>query len=139
MKKLDEITEGLFRATSAERVTVRLRIDRVGFPVISEWRSELVDSLLGRASHELEDTPVVRFLAKTRTVLVQPDVRVAEPRPHAEVIEAGVRAQILVPVCVADSMVGIVSVHSIIPRQWSEIDVGAAQDSGRRVAEFLAC
>jgi maleate isomerase len=69
-----------------------------------------------------------QWVMANRRTLVQPDVvHTDSPPPRALIELYGVRAQMLSPVISGSVVVGWVSVHSSVAREWSAGDVDLAE------------
>ena len=86
IKALPQISEGLFAATDAGRVTVRLdSTNDPDYPVLAEARAPGVSSITGGMSLggykpvDIHKTTTVTFLRDRREMIVQRDARVVGP------------------------------------------------------------
>jgi maleate isomerase len=140
---LQDIMEGLLRATDASRTTLRLDLsdqDAGLDAVVAEALAPGVRSIRDDTSiRNLRGVSTVRFLEEQRRVLVQNDCLADDPAPPAELIEVyGVKAQMLAPVVRDDRLAGVISVHYAPgPRVWSPEDVAVLQEAVERVQREL--
>src|SRR5262249_52723683 len=91
-------------------------------------------------SIDLRKAPTYIFLAREKRILVQDDLLSADPAPPIELIERyGARAQMLAPVLVNDTLIGVISVHdSHGPRTWTPEDLSALDRATNRVKSEIA-
>ncbi len=137
--QLASICNHLLRETGADRTTIRLDSDELGLKVdltAAEAVANGTPSIAAGSSLDQRALDTVRWLASNRRVLVQPHFCDAPFPPPALVQIYGVKAQILAPVLDGEALVGWVSVHSTVPRAWSDGDVAAAE---RATAECATC
>ena len=144
IKALQAIAEDLFQKTRAGRTTIRVdTTNDPDYPVLGEARAPGVSSLTGGMSlkgykgYDIHKAPALVYLRDERKMIVQRDARVDPPvvRDLPEI--AGVTGQMLTPVEREGRFVGIVSVHSVEPREWTEADVAAIKDATTRVEREL--
>jgi maleate isomerase len=129
----------LLAGTRASRVTLRLDVVGMNFPVVGE-AVDSVAALSGNHSLDQRNLETVQYLFRTRDVLIQGDCRTADPAPPAALIGAyGVKAQMLAPILRDRRVLGWVSVHDCIrTRSWREADVQALRDTVQLIsAAFL--
>lgn len=109
----------------ASRVTFRLDVIGMNFPVVGEATDEGIRTLSGDQSLDQRNLATVRYLFGTRDVLVQDDCeRVAPPPPPELMTQYGVKAQMLAPLLLDDRVVGWLSVHECrAPRHWTDDEV----------------
>lgn len=126
----------LLAGTQASRVTLRLDVVGMNFPVVGE-AVDSVAALSGNHSLDQRNLETVQYLLRTHDVLIQGDCRTADPAPPAALIGAyGVRAQMLAPILREDRVLGWVSVHDCVrSRSWSESDVLALRDTVHFISE----
>lgn len=140
IKRLQEITEDLLEKSKADRTTIRVDApnDR-DYPVLAEARVDGVASITGGMSLkgykpvDIHKTSTVRFLKDKRERIVQRDARVDEPVLPELVEYYGITGQMLTPLEHDGEFVGLVSVHSIEPRKWTEEDIEIIEDATSRV------
>lgn len=120
----------LLARTEASRVTLRLDVVGMNFPVVGE-AVDSVAVLSGNHSLDQRNLDTVQYLLRTHDVLIQDDCSTAEPAPPAALIGAyGVKAQMLAPVLREHRVLGWVSVHDCVrARTWRDSDVTALQDT----------
>src|SRR3954464_7982323 len=103
----------LLTTTGADRVTLRLDVAGLNYPCIVEHRAAGVPSMQGDASIDQRAGATSSWMARHRTVLIQPTLEGSVPAaPQGLVDGYGVRAQMLAPAIVDGSVAGWVSVHS---------------------------
>jgi maleate isomerase len=126
----------LLAETQASRVTLRLDVVGMNFPVVGE-AVDSVAALSGNHSLDQRNLATVRHLMRTRDLLIQDDCRTSSPAPPAALIGAyGVKAQMLAPVLHGDRVLGWVSVHDCVrSRSWRGSDVQALRDTVHRIRE----
>jgi maleate isomerase len=129
---VDDDLEQLRSALEVDRVTLRLDVDGLNFPVIGEALAPTASSIHGDDTVDQRGAATAQWVMRHRQTLVQPDVLSAEPPPPPALVELyGVAAQILSPVVRGASVVGWVSVHASMPREWTERDVGLVDATAR--------
>jgi len=130
--RLDAILTALRQSVGAARVTLRLDDDRRQLSVAdvtAEAVAPGVASLRGQTSIDQRAAGTIHWLEAHRRVLVQEDLRGADPAPPAALVTVyGATAQMLGPVIRGGHLVGWVSVHHTGgPRRWSASDVVALE------------
>jgi maleate isomerase len=130
--RFDEILAALRAAAGASRTTLRLDWPAHGFhssDVAGESRAPGVASLRGQTSIPQRDAGTIRWLDRERRVLVQPDLRDADPAPPPALVAVyGATAQMLGPLVRGGQLVGWVSVHhNGGPRAWQPHEVRALE------------
>ena len=140
--RLDAILAALRDATGAARVTLRLDVPRRRLhsdDVAAEALAPGVTSLRGHTSIDQRAAGTIRWLDANRRILIQPDLRGADPAPPRELVELyGATAQMLGPIVRDDRLVGWVSIHHAGgPRQWRAEDVAALETAMRAVHREL--
>ena len=118
----------LLDQTDASRVTVRLDLPKHKFQVddvAAEARKPKVLSLKGETSLDQRKLFTVMWIDRERRLLVQSDLRNADPAPPVELIRVyGTTAQMLGPIVRNGTMVGWISVHcNDGPRDWKPEDI----------------
>jgi GAF domain-containing protein len=144
IKSLQTIAEDLFEATSPGRVTIRLdATNDPDYPVLAEARAPGVSSITGGMSLggykpvDIHKTTTVTWLREKREPIIQRDARVEEPAiPELEKYY-GVTSQMLTPLDYQGRFVGLVSVHNVEPRDWTDEDFAAIKDATARVEREL--
>jgi maleate isomerase len=128
----------LLAGTRASRVTLRLDVVGMNFPVVGE-AVDSVAALSGNHSLDQRNLETVRHLFRTHDVLIQGDCRTADPAPPAALIGAyGVKAQMLAPILRQHRVLGWVSVHDCRrPRSWREADVQALRSTVQLISAAL--
>jgi GAF domain-containing protein len=129
----------LLVGTQASRVTLRLDVVGMNFPVVGE-AVDSVAALSGNHSLDQRNLETVRHLFRTHDVLIQGDCRAADPAPPAALIGAyGVKAQMLAPILREHRVVGWISVHDCVrTRSWRGADVQALRGTVQLIsAAFL--
>lgn len=140
---VDDQLEQVRSALAADRVTLRLDVPALNFPVIGEALARGTRSIREDYTVDQRGAATAQWVMRHRQTLVQPDVRSADPPPPRALVELyGVAAQILSPVVRGSSVVGWVSVHAGSPREWSRRDVdlvdATARDVARNTEELVA-
>lgn len=135
---VEPVMRKVFARTRAGRVTLRLPADDQVFPVYVEVRRPEVVPTHDYAADPASGT--FQFLTRERKALIQTDCRnVADSPPTVLIEKYGVGAQILVPIVVADTLVGIISVHHVGgPREWTADEVSAATSAAAEVSKILS-
>ncbi len=118
----------LLDRTDASRVTLRLDLSEHRFyvdDVAAEARKPGVLSLKGETSLDQRKLSTVMWLDREHRLLVQRDLRSADPAPPEELVRVyGTMAQMLGPLVRDGTMVGWVSVHENNgPRDWKSQDI----------------
>jgi GAF domain-containing protein len=117
---VDDDLEGLRSALAVDRVTLRLDVPGMNFPVIGEALADGVRSIRDEHTVDQRGAATAQWVLYNQQTLVQGDVLDTDQPPPLPLIELyGVRAQMLSPVVARASVVGWVSVHSSLPRAWS--------------------
>jgi GAF domain-containing protein len=145
IKALQAIAEDLFETTSPARVTIRVDTtnDR-DYPVLAEARAPGINSLtggmtlLGYKPYDIHTTTTMRALKNDRATIVQTDARIDPPAIPQLVDLYGCAGQILEPIEHGGRFVGVVSVHSVAPRAWTDADIAAVAGATARVEQELA-
>ena len=140
--RLDAILATLRQSVGAARVTLRLDDERRRLSVAdvtAEAVASGVASLRGQTSIDQRAAGTIHWLEAHRTVLVQDDLRGADPAPPPALVSVyGATAQMLGPVIRDGRLVGWVSVHHTGgPRRWSASDVAALETAVRAVHREL--
>jgi GAF domain-containing protein len=144
IKALQAIAEGLFDETDAGRVTVRVDTpnDR-DYPVLAEARAPGVSSitggmtLVGYKPIDIHAASTLKVLRDERKMIVQRDVRVDPPQIPALEDYYGMTSQMLTPLEHEGQFVGVVSVHAVEPREWTDAAIGAIEEATSRVEEHF--
>ena len=125
----------LLNSLRASRVTLRLDVAGMNFPVVAEAVNG-VAPLSGVHSLDQRNLATVQYLFRTHEVLVQDNCRVADPPPPAALVDAyGVQAQMLAPLVHRDTVVGWISVHECgRVRSWTPADVTHLRAAIRDIA-----
>lgn len=144
IKALQAIAEDLFEATRPGRVTVRVdTTNDPDYPVLAEARAPGVSSITGGMSLagfkpiDIHQATTVIDLKENRKMIVQRDARVDPPLIPELVDYYGCASQMLTPIDWNGRFVGIVSVHNVEPRDWTEQDTAAIEDATARVEAEL--
>ena len=132
----------LLEVTSASRTTLRLDWPPWGAhvdDVYAEARRPGIESLVGKTSIRQRQAETIRWLERMRRVLVQADCATASPSPPRALLDIyGVRAQMLAPLVLRDTLVGWISVHeTTAPREWTQKEIRALEDAAAAVAKTL--
>lgn len=119
----------LLLETDASRVTLRKQTPTGEFPVVAEVVSHGALQMKDIATADIGRTGPAQYLERERKILIQEDVRSAEPSPPRELQERyGVTAQMLAPVVQGEHLAGVVSVHYTLgPRRWTDADIAALE------------
>ena len=129
--------ESLRVGTGAHRATLRLDVPGMNFPCVAESCAPGIRAIGADNSLDQAGAATAQWITRTHRVLVQTDLRDADPAPLQALLDAyGVKAQMLAPVMVAGERVGWISLHSVTPREWSPaqilaIDMAAVEFGGR--------
>lgn len=145
IKALQAVAEELFEVTKVDRTTIRIDTpnDR-DYPVLAEARIPGMGSLTGGMSLEgykpidIHEASTVIMLKNEREIIIQKDARVDPPLLPALWDYYGVIGQMLTPLEHEGEFVGILSAHSIEPREWTDQDIKAMHDATDRTHEVLA-
>jgi GAF domain-containing protein len=140
---VDDQLEQLRSALTVARVTLRLDVSGLNFPVIGEALAHGTRSIRQDDTVDQRGAATAQWVMRHRQTLVQPDVLGTDPPPPQALVELyGVGAQILSPVARGGSVVGWVSVHASSPRKWSAHDVdlvdATARDLARSAEKLIA-
>jgi GAF domain-containing protein len=140
---VDDRLEQLRSALAVARVTLRLDVSGLNFPVIGEALAHGTRSIRHDDTVDQRGAATAQWVMRHRNTLVQPDVLDTDPPPPQALVELyGVAAQILSPVMRDGSVVGWVSVHASSPREWSAHDVdlvdATAHDLARSAEKLTA-
>jgi maleate isomerase len=140
---IDDQLEQLRSALAVARVTLRLDVSGLNFPVIGEALAHGTRSIRHDDTVDQRGAATAQWVMRHRQTLVQPDVLGTDPPPPQALVELyGVAAQILSPVLRDRSVVGWVSVHARSPREWSAHDVdlvdATAHDLARSAEKLTA-
>lgn len=121
----DEIISRLLRETRASRTTLRLDEPGASFPVVAEALATGVRSIRDATQIDVRSAPTFLYMATSHELLIQDDLLTATPAAPRQLIELyGARAQMLAPIVMDETLVGIVSVHECRrTRKWLEIDI----------------
>ena len=142
-RAFQEILEDLLKSTAASRTTVRLdmpgqnlHLDAVAAEALAPGVRSMKDDT---SINNLRKASTYEFVEEERRILVQNDCLTADPAPPAALIDFyGVKAQMLGPIVLDDSVIGIISVHYTPgPREWTHKDVAALRDAVERVRREL--
>jgi maleate isomerase len=140
---VDDDLEQLRNALDVDRVTLRLDVSGLNFPVMGEALGDGVRSIRAENTVDQRGAATAQWVMRHRQTLVQPDVAGTDPPPPQALVDLyGVAAQMLSPVVRGASVVGWVSVHASSPRDWSARDVdlvdALARSLGRSADEIIA-
>jgi GAF domain-containing protein len=107
-------------------------------PVVGEARGEGIRSLRG-VPIDVRSAATFRALDRDRGLLVQEDLRRADPAPPPDLIEAyGAQAQMLAPLEREGRIVRVVAVHEATgPRPWTQSDRDALVRATAAIAAEL--
>ena len=135
----DDLAKGLLDATSAGRTTIRVIDSDGGFPVVAEATARGVRPIRDTTDIDLHKAETVVHIKRTHEPLLQEDLEHAIPQVPRQLIELyGVKAQMLGPVVVSGTLVGIVSVHDVAgPREWSTEDRSALVRTATTVEHII--
>jgi maleate isomerase len=130
--------ERLLAGTGASRTTLRLEAEDGTLPVLGEARSEGIRSLRGEQI-DIRSAATFQVLDRDRGLLIQEDLRHADPPPPAALIELyGAQAQMLAPLEREGRVVGVISVHEAKgPRPWTQADRDALVHAAAAIAAAL--
>ena len=134
------LIEELLERTGASRTTLRIDDEPgVEFPIKAEALASGIDSIAGDPTLRVRVSATFQWVDRERRVLVQDDLRDADPAPAPQLVEQyGARAQMLAPVVRGGEVVGLVSVHYAPgPRQWTEDEISAVEEIVERVERAL--
>ena len=134
------LMEELLERTGASRTTLRIDDEPgVEFPIKAEALASGIDSIAGDPTLRVRVSATFQWVDRERRVLVQDDLRDADPAPATQLVEQyGARAQMLAPVVRGGEVVGLVSVHYAPgPRQWTEDEISAVEEIVERVERAL--
>jgi len=134
------LMEELLERTGASRTTLRIDDEPgVEFPIKAEALASGIDSIAGDPTLRVRVSATFQWVDRERRVLVQDDLRDADPAPAPQLVEQyGARAQMLAPVVRGGEVVGLVSVHYAPgPRQWTEDEISAVEEIVERVERAL--
>jgi GAF domain-containing protein len=139
---LTAILRELIRDTAASRVTVRLDVAGMSFPVVAEVcdpGDPGVRPIAGLNDIDQRKAETVRHLMTTLKPLIQDDVATAEIAPPPALLsQYGARAQMLSPIVRNSSLLGYISVHqSGGPREWAGADREALRQATARVGRYF--
>jgi maleate isomerase len=129
--------ESLRVGTGAHRATLRLDVPGMNFPCVAESCAAGIKAISADNSLDQAGAATAQWITRTHRVLVQPDLRDANPAPPQALLDDyRVRAQMLAPVMVAGERVGWVSLHSAARREWNPeqilaIEMAAVEFGGR--------
>lgn len=134
IRQWQEVLTELHHHTDSHRITLRLDNQSYGWTVddvLVEVRLPKVRSLQGERSLHQRDLATVCELARTKTVLVQPDVRVATvPPPETLIVVYQVQAQMLGPLVWEGHLLGWISVHNTErSHHWTTLEMGQLDDA----------
>ena len=133
---LQETLDQLRKETAVFRTTLRLEAN--DFMIECESLGEGAASLKGPVPFDLSKTGTYSWLAETREILVQNDVRDG-PAPPKELFEVyGVGSQLLAGLFSDERMIGIISVHHAAePREWTDVEVSALKRAAAAIEAEL--
>jgi len=139
---LKQIMNDLLEATSASRTTLRLDWPRWGAhvdDVFAEARQPGIESLVGKTSIRQREAETVKWLGRTKGILAQEDCARATPSPPLALLDVyGVRAQMLAPLVLKDSLVGWISVHeNRSPREWTQKEIQVLETAAAAAKNML--
>ena len=133
---LQEIIDQLREETAVFRTTLRLASGN--FEIECESLGEGADSLKGPVPFDLSKTGTYSWLAETREILVQNDVREGPSPPRQLFEDYGVGSQLLAGLFKDDELAGIISVHhAAVPREWTDVEVSALERAATAVEAEL--
>jgi GAF domain-containing protein len=141
MSAFQRTAERLLFASGGSRVTIRLDLADENFPVVAEAvthgaRHIKGDTVIG----DLRRVATVQHLEQTHEILVQNDLRHADPPVPDELIDLyGACAQMLAPVIRDGKLAAIISVHYVRgPLEWSEEQIEALRQTQGDVLQILS-
>jgi PAS domain S-box-containing protein len=140
---------GEVMAAAADTLGSHLRVARVGYAEVDaagwatverEWNPGGLPTLVGR--HRLDDYGPARIadMQSGRTVVIadfaaDPRLTPADVAVHHGL---GIRAQVVVPLVKAGSLVALLFVHASSPRRWHADEVTAIEDAAERTWAAVA-
>lgn len=139
---LSATVQALGRAVGVDRCFIRLAApDGDGSalgPVEIEWDAPGVDPMPGDPEAQY---PVTSLAAMTRTTQWSEDVG-RDPRLRApdidgdpqDLIKIGTNAALATPLEWGEELLGVVTLHSVLPRKWTSADVAMIEAAAREVS-----
>jgi GAF domain-containing protein len=130
------LLENLLEATRASRVTLRLDVEGLNFPVVGEALAPGTRSIGNDHTLDQRGAPTAQWIVRHRRVLVQTDLTAdLDPKPPDALLALyGVKAQILCPVIHRHRVIGWISVHAGEPRDWTEDSVAKVERVARQIS-----
>lgn len=141
-EKLWTVLENLRQKTHSQRVTLRADYSPLGLTVdhvLSEAREPTVRSLKPDTSLRQRELNTVRYLEKTKAILVQPDCLTADVSPPAALMQVyGVKSQMLSPLVAENDVMGWISVHDTNGiHYWTPEEITELVQATEKVAAIL--
>jgi maleate isomerase len=128
----------LLEGTKASRTTLRLEQVDGSHPVVAEALAAGVRSIAGDDSINLRAAATFKFLDREQRPLVQGDLALADDPPPPELIERyGARSQMLAPIVRGGRMIGFVSVHCAVARDWTAEEIAMLEDATAEIDDGL--
>lgn len=141
MGEFASLVDELRKRIRASRVTLRLDVEGANFPVVAESLAPGINPIRGDDSLDQRNLATVRYLFRTKSLLVQDDCARAEVPPPAALMSLyAVKAQMLAPVLGAHGEVrGWLSAHYCPgPRKWRTLDRAAIAQTADAVRRAVA-
>lgn len=132
---LQLLSKHLLALTSADRVTIRVDIAPLNIDVnlpVAEATLPHVKRISSDSTLDQRALSTIKWLEEFRIPLIQ-RLFDGEPRPPLALEQTyGVKAQMLAPIEYNEKLIGWVSVHSLVEREWSSNDQFALQNAARQ-------
>ena len=129
----------LLAQVRASRVTVRLDVATMNFPVVAEAVAPGIKPAAGDQSIDQRNVPTVKHILETKELLIQPNFSESSPAPPPALLTTyGTRAQMLSPILGGAGVIGYISVHSSDPRPWSKDDIDSLHVATTQIASYFS-
>lgn len=138
---IQAIVDKLLVTTDADRITLRLDVLGMDYPVVAEAEQEGVPAVAHLLDIPQRDADTVKWIGRNQKILVVADALTNDPRPPADMTaKYGLTAFLLSPLGIQPSgdQVGWISVHTNRGRrEWTEADVEATRRATEEVKRLL--
>lgn len=141
--RIAPILRSLRERLDASRITLRLDVDDMDYPVVAEDSAPGVPAIADLTEIPQRQTATVQWIGREQRLLVVSDAKNHDPAPPAAMTDSyGLTAFILVPLGLQNSrptdQVGWVSVHvNGGTRDWTATDTEIAASHGQQVVDIL--
>ena len=138
---LNQTAEQIGRVTRADRCFIRLMgpSDEELGPIGHEWTDEGVERA-GNSGLQFPVSTLAAMTRKTQSVSdVLSDIRLEDPAlpARSNLLQVGAHAVLATPLMWGGEVMGVVTCHSLTPREWGDSDIALVEAAAREVSVAL--